>query len=405
MKSSSFCLAALVILTATSCKKESEEIKTYSVAKESPPPQTPAADPHAGMPGGMMPGGAMPGAADGKDPHAGVPGMGGGADPHAGLPGMGGGAPPTVEIKDTPPTHWEKRPNAGMRVASYYVKSEGGAAAAISLSNLRAAPSSKLNAFNMWREQLGQPVADEAALQQLPSAKTGFGDGVLVDVEGVSPSAKDAKPSRLVGMIVEDKGTAWYFKMVGDSAVVAKERDAFILWTSTVKVGESSKVPMHGTKPGDETVAVAPPAAAAPAGDGSLTWTLPTGWAIGNGSSARYATIAVVGADGTKGELSISHFPGDVGGDLANVNRWRQQVALPPVDEAGMAPLVSKVTSGPKTMSLIDVTGPQTRCAAGWARHGGDTWFFKFTGPDALVGAEKAKFTAFLESVRFTKPE
>ena len=34
-----------------------------------------------------------------------------------------------------------------------------------------------------------------------------------------------------------------------------------------------------------------------------------------------------------------------------------------------------------------------------------ETWFFKFTGPDALVGAEKAKFTAFLESIRFNKPE
>jgi hypothetical protein len=45
----------------------------------------------------------------------------------------------------------------------------------------------------------------------------------------------------------------------------------------------------------------------------------------------------VAGADGTKGEVAISHFPGDVGGDLANVNRWRQQVALPPIDEAGLA--------------------------------------------------------------------
>jgi len=402
MKSPVFCLSALMILTAVSCKKESEQIKTYSVAKESPPQQGgPSADPHAGMPGG-----AMPGTTDGKDPHAGVPGMGGGADPHSGLPGMGGSAP-TIEVKDTPPVHWEKRPGSGMRVASYYVKNEGDAAAAVSLSNLRAAPASKLNAFNMWREQLGQPVADEAALQQLPTVKTGLGDGVLVDVEGVPPSAKDGKATRLVGAIVEQAGTAWYFKLVGDAAVVAKERDAFILWISSVKAGEPTKIPMHGTKPGEGMVAAGPLTAAAPEGDGSLTWTLPADWTIGNGNPKpnRYATIAVVGTDGAKGELVISHFPGDVGGDLANVNRWRQQVALPPIDEAGLATHVSKVTSGPKTISLIDITGAQIRCAAGWTRHGANTWFFKFTGPDALIGAEKAKFTAFLESVRFTKPE
>lgn len=400
MKSPVFCLSALMILTAVSCKKESEQIKTYSVAKESPLTQRgPAADPHAGMPGG-----AMPGATDSKDPHAGVPGMGGGADPHSGLPGMGGSAP-TVEVKDSPPAHWEKRPGSGMRVAGYYVKSDGGATAAVSLSNLRAAPASKLNAFNMWREQLGQPVADEAALRQLPTVKTGFGDGVFVDVEGVPAFAKEEKASRLVGVIVEQAGTAWYFKLVGDAAVVAKERDAFILWISSVKAGEPTKIPMHGTKPGEGMVTAGPLTAAAPGGDGSLTWTLPADWTIGNGNPNRYATIAVVGTDGTKAELVISHFPGDVGGDLANVNRWRQQVALPPIDEAGLASLVSKVTSGPKTISLIDITGPQIRCAAGWARHGANTWFFKFTGPDALIGAEKSEFTAFLESVRFTKPE
>jgi hypothetical protein len=43
--------------------------------------------------------------------------------------------------------------------------------------------------------------------------------------------------------------------------------------------------------------------------------------------------------------------------------------------------------------------------AAGWTRHGPDTWFFKFTGPDALIRAEKDKFTAFLASIRFNQPE
>jgi len=75
------------------------------------------------------------------------------------------------------------------------------------------------------------------------------------------------------------------------------------------------------------------------------------------------------------------------------------------VDAAGLTAIVSKLTVGSKTISLIDITGPQNRLVAGWTRHGSDTWFFKLTGPDALVGAEKAKFTVFLESVRFNKPE
>jgi hypothetical protein len=289
-----------------------------------------------------------------------------------------------------------------MRVASYLIKGEGEEMAAVSLSNLRAAASSKLNGFNMWREQVGMPSADEAALKQLPIVKTGFGDAVLVDVEGTLSETKDTKPARLVGAIAEDAGIAWYFKMVGDATLVAKEREAFIQWMATVKPGEPSKVPMHGTNPADST---APAPAAAPAGDGSVTWTLPEGWATANGSSARYATLAVTGADGTKGELAVSHFPGDVGGDLANVNRWRGQIGLESIAQDAYAASVTQVTAGPKTLQVMDATGAQIRCAAAWVKHGGETWFFKFTGPDALVGTEKVKFTAFLESVRFTKPE
>jgi hypothetical protein len=87
--------------------------------------------------------------------------------------------------------------------------------------------------------------------------------------------------------------------------------------------------------------------------------------------------------------MVVTHFPGDVGGDLDNVNRWRQQVGQAPVTQADLEGMVSKVTACGKTSSVIDATGPQSRVVAGWARH----------------GAEKAKFTSFLESVRFTKPE
>ena len=393
MKTPFFCLGALV-LAIFSCKRGSQEIKTYKVAKAPVTSPAPTQDPHAGMPGGMIPGGG--GAAD---PHAGVPGMGGG-DPHAGVPGMGGA--PLRQISDTAPAHWEKGPTAGMRVASYVLTGEGGEAALVTLSNLRAAPVSKLTGINMWKEQLGQPSVDEAAIAQLPVVKTGFGEGVLVEVMGTNPINKEAKPSRLIGAIVEESDTAWYFKIIGDAALVAAERNAFMQWMTTVKAAEPAKIPMHGTNPGAPAGGTMPPAAA---GDGSVTWTLPAGWAVATGNSARYATLAVTGQDGSVGEIAISHFPGDVGGDLANVNRWRGQIGLEPIDEAALATSVSKVIAGPKTMQIVDATGPQTRCAAGWVKHGGETWFFKFTGPDALVGAEKAKFTAYLESIRFTKPE
>jgi len=396
--------AGLFALALASCKQD-KEIKVYRIAKESTvsAPTAETGDPHAGMPG-MMPGGVMGGAATGAEA---------GADPHAGLTpeqlaAAGTAMPPSEEFSDSPPSHWKRQPPSAMLLGKYQILGESGATVDVTFSTLRSAPGGLLANINRWRGQLGQDSFDEASLKQNSrTVKSGFGDAVFVEIEGLPANADPKKDGRLIGAIAEVGANAWFFKLRGNTELAAAERENFIRWMESVKTAaptDPAKVPMHGTAPGE---GITPPKEAkiVPAGDGSVTWQLPDGWAVVKGSSARYATIAVTGADGSKGELAVTHFPGDVGGDLANVNRWRGQIGLEPIDEAALAPAVSNVTAGPKTLKLIDATGPQNRCAAGWVAHGGETWFFKFTGPDALVGAEKAKFSAFLESIRFNKPE
>lgn len=393
-------LSALLAAAIVSCK-QGKEIKVYRVAKEAP---AAAEDPHAGIPG-MMPGGVIPGTSDAADPHAGVPGMGG-EDPHAGLSAeqlaaAGTAMAPGVEFSDNPPAHWKKLPPSSMLLAKYQIQGEDGVTVDVTFSTLRSAPGGLLANINRWRGQLDQSPFDEASLKQNTSTVvSGFGDAVFVDIQGLAPNADPKNDGRLIGAIAESGPSAWFFKLRGNEALASAEKENFIRWIESVKPAEPANVPMHGTPPGEQP---APPAA--PVGDGSVTWQLPDGWVPVKGSSARYATIGLTGTDGSKAELAVTHFPGDVGGDLANVNRWRAQIGLPPVDEAALAPAITGIAAGPKTIKVIDATGPQNRCAAGWVAHGGETWFFKLTGPDPLISAEKAKFTAFIESIRFNTPE
>ena len=388
-----YLLLGCLILPIAACKQD-RQIKVYHLAKDTAasPVAAPVADPHAGAMPGAMPGGAS------------------GGDPHAGLTAeqLAAASPPSgPQFADVAPAGWKKQALSPMRLASYLVQGEGGATADISFSILRQAPGGTLANVNRWRDQLGQPPVDEAGLKQASQTiKTSFGEGIAVEIEGLPAGADAAKDGRLIGAIADKDGSTWFFKMRGNSALTAAEKDHFIQWVATVTPAAADAAPTAAAPVIPAHNALAPPAPPAAAADGSVTWQVPAGWTLAPSASAmRYATLSVVAADGNKGELVVSHFPGDVGGDLENVNRWRQQVSLPPVDAAGLAPLVSKLTAGAKILSLIDVTGPQLRLTAGWTRHGADTWFFKFTGPDALVAAEKAKFTAFLESVRFTKPE
>ena len=66
-----------------------------------------------------------------------------------------------------------------------------------------------------------------------------------------------------------------------------------------------------------------------------------------------------------------------------------------------LAAAIVPVQAGEIRFSTVDLSGATARTLAGWMRRDGRAWFFKMTGPKPVVEQEKAKFVAFLQSVRF----
>ena len=67
----------------------------------------------------------------------------------------------------------------------------------------------------------------------------------------------------------------------------------------------------------------------------NITWNLPETWIPSKGHSMRLASFDVPFSSGV-GDLSIVSLSGSSGGLLANVNRWRGQVELEPINESGI---------------------------------------------------------------------
>jgi hypothetical protein len=146
--------------------------------------------------------------------------------------------------------------------------------------------------------------------------------------------------------------------------------------------------------------------AVATAAGAALVWTAPPHWQSKAGSAMRKGTY-VIKADGVAGEaeLSITAFPGDVGGDLANLNRWRSQVNLPPVAQAEFDATTQHLDRNDLHMTVVDIVGTgaeskPVRILGAMIPHSGATWFFKLMGPDAIVAKEKAAFAKFLDSIK-----
>jgi hypothetical protein len=139
------------------------------------------------------------------------------------------------------------------------------------------------------------------------------------------------------------------------------------------------------------------------AGGDSLAWQAPAGWTAKPASAMRKGSYIVPG-DGGVSDLSVTAFPGDVGGELANVNRWRGQVGLTPLGPEALDASVTRFSSNGLTFTLVDLSGqgePGAKAILGAiVPFGGSTWFFKLTGTGSLVGAAKPAFIEFLHTVK-----
>jgi hypothetical protein len=337
------------------------------------------------------------------------------AAPNAGLPadhppmgstgagGMSGMAVPTAaggELVWTAPADWQAKAPSAMRKGSYTVGGEGGADFAISA--FPGDVGGDLANINRWRGQLELPPITEAELGSAVTPVEANGLKMLVvDLAG----GPTASPVRLLGAIVPYAGSTWFFKMTGPAVVVAGEKTAYLDLLKTVKPA----IPAAGAAPAPPAMGSPAPAdmagASVPQADGAdLKWTAPAGWQQKPASAMRKATYVLPDAGGAGIELAVSAFPGDVGGELANVNRWRGQLQLPPLAEADLAGAVSRLAVSGLTVTVVELAGgtadsPQQLLGA-IVPANGSTWFFKVTGPAAVVAREKAAFLAFLQTLR-----
>jgi hypothetical protein len=223
--------------------------------------------------------------------------------------------------------------------------------------------------------------------------------------------------SRLLGGIFPVSGETWFFKMIGPDALVESQRAAFQQFLESVQVAEESpaaapasaqtQAPMGANTGGSNTNAPTPPLIAAAQG-APLQYTLPPGWQEKPLSPMRLASLKATSPNGKETDVSVVSLPGIAGGDLANVNRWRGQVKLGPIDEDALARSAERVKANGHDFLVVDLVSDaplgeppeKQRILAAILDENERAWFIKMTGEDAAVAAQKSAFTDFLRGLK-----
>ncbi len=372
MRSPRFLLAVAavgtVLLVLTGCRDR--EIATYRVPKETAP--APAATPPSNM--GVMPGMAAP---------------------TTGIP------------KWDVPAGWQTLPLTGVRVGNFAINSPAGLTAEMAVTSFPGTVGGDLQNVNRWREQIHLPPIDEAALSAVvQSLTTDAGTFHWVDLVSDAPLIEGKHLSRILGAWLKQPGRVWFFKLSGEAALVATQREAFMAFLRSVRFdSETAAAPGGQIKP--EAPPAAAPRAAAPGSTppkpGALSWTAPADWSPKPLTSMRKGSFAVRTGSG-EADLSIISFGGAAGGLTDNLNRWREQVRLPAVSAEEIKTQANTVEHGALRFTVVDYAGTTangpTRIVGAVLSLENETYFFKLMGPDAVVAAQKPAFLEFLRSVR-----
>ncbi len=165
------------------------------------------------------------------------------------------------------------------------------------------------------------------------------------------------------------------------------------------------------------TGAIVPPPPGSGTGEKGMTWKVPAGWVEETPSSSmRKAQYKVPGSAGD-GECAVFYFgPGQGGDPMSNALRWAGQFKQPGGKPSDQVMKISNVNVGAIPVLVVEITGTYTggmtatmkpaedkpgSMLLGAIAQGPDAnWFFKLTGPEATVNAQRTAFEEMIHSLR-----
>jgi hypothetical protein len=344
-------VALALVLIATGCKRD--DVKVYQVSKEDSMP-TPASASHPMT---------APAPAENSQP----------------------------QLQFVLPAGWQQIAPSQMRVASFIVTNVSGQTVDIGVIPLPAGED-ELALVNMWRDQMQLPALTNATAAE--TVAVGEAPAKLFELASEKPLIENKFRARVLVAELTRGATSWFFKMTGEEAFVAAQKENFLQFLKSVSFAE--------TAPAAPTIA--PPASTEGINPAvNSIWTIPAGWQSVPPSASVLFAQYLIQADAAKAEVNILVTAGEGGGLAMNVNRWRGQLGLPPVTEiptstfnvmGGQAQVVDFTGTNAKT-------GQPARLVGAIVPQNGQTWFYKLMGDEKVVAAQHDAFIQFIQSAKY----
>lgn len=302
----------------------------------------------------------------------------------------------------TLPSGWRRQAGEQpMRMATVEV-GEGPDLLEVAVSQLPSPVGTLMGNVNRWRRQVGlEALSSDEFSRMVKNRESGFLleigikkdprlEGILFDIKGTMANGEVSPKRMLIAHMKDSFQRTWFVKALNTPVRIEQHIAELRAFIASFRLEGSAPPPP-------------PEQSGAP-----LTWSTPAGWAEEAPSSGMITAAFTVGDAAAQAQITIMALGGDGGGALPNLNRWRRQVGLPPLDNPNQQKQHAVTIDG-KQMAIFDITSAdgspsgQQRIFVGGLMHEGRTWYFKMRGPNAVVSANEQGFNELLKSIRFSR--
>lgn len=269
------------------------------------------------------------------------------------------------------PGDWELQTPGRLQVALYNL----GSGATVSVSKFPGDAGGIPANVNRWRKQIGLGTTTEAG-------------GDIIALEAGNSRARwfelrGEKESTLAAIVPVGEET-WFFKFNSPNAGLESRRPGFMALLKSIEIGDKAE-PLE--RPG-------------------INLEVPEGWEKIPGNEMRVASFRIPSTDGIDGDVSVIPLPGDGGSDLGNINRWRAQLRLPPLETDSDPAIGEKKEGRSGSFLLTHMVSEETlfsdnrhgAISTAILRKGDFTWFFKIAGEAEMISSIRETFESFVRS-------
>lgn len=308
------------------------------------------------------------------------------------------------------PEGWEDiHHDEGMRFATLLVE-EGDDQLEVSIIPLGGGAGGVVANVQRWRGQLGLGEATQEELaEQITEIQGRDGTpGLLIDMTGPGPEDSTLGPQRMLAAIFIQGGRSWFIKTMGNADFIGPYRDDFLKLCDSVHFegGDARTSGGHASTGTTRTTGTPGTSTPDPHHAQPMTrlpdWQIPEGWEKEAEPRPFSIMSYVVRHGGDEAVMTVSPLS-SAPQLLDNVNRWRGQLGLMPVEhlEDSSTPITISGEQG----VMVVLEGEEQSTLGAIVPYEGVTWFFKLMGPSPVIAAEKSHFESFVQSIHFVEDQ